>query len=368
MWYEISHPEDLLTPSLAVFPDRIETNISRMLAMVASPSQLCPHVKTHKTTEVLQLYLNQGIRQFKCATISELEMVAMAGADFAMLAMPCVGPHAKRLVNVANKFPNVEVAVIVDSMSGVTAVASAAKACAGVDISIALDIDNGMGRTGIRCGEDAAQLYHQISKHSRLKPIGLHVYDGHIHDRDPLARRAAVEGCMDGVLEFRDRLRAAGEPVSKLITGGTPSFPIHAAHPDRICSPGTPVFWDVGYAESFPDLDFLHAAVLICRVISKLPERRYCVDLGYKSVAAEMSPPRTQFLNTSVIAERTHSEEHLVIEISAEANELQVGDLLYAIPRHICPTVARHEAMLVVQDRRVRGSWRTTARDRMISC
>ncbi len=92
--------------------------------------------------------------------------------------------------------------------------------------------------------------------------------------------------------------RALGVPGKTLVAGGTPTFPFHARRPGVECSPGTCVLWDFGYSSRFPDLDFLQAALVLTRVISKPGARRLCLDLGQKAIASENPPPRVQFLNT----------------------------------------------------------------------
>ena len=364
VWYEISETELLQTPSLAVYPQRIRANIERMLQFAAPPS-VCPHVKTHKTPQVLKLYDEFGIKQFKCATISELEMVAASNAEYALLAMQPVGPAAQRIAQLSLTFPGVNVATIVDNASTLNEIANVVSE-SGAKLEVLLDIDNGMHRTGIPCNDSARDLYELIVSTKGVEPGGLHVYDGHIHDSDPVAREQRVEECMASVLNFRNDLLARGLPVPKLVTGGTPSFPAHAKHIDRTCSPGTPVFWDAGYAHHFPDLDFLPAAVLLTRVISQLDTSLYCTDLGYKAVASEMPAPRTKFLSTKVHQEVGHSEEHLVIQVAPEC-DLSVGELLYVLPWHICPTVARQKDLLVVEDHQVVDTWPILARDRSIT-
>jgi D-serine deaminase-like pyridoxal phosphate-dependent protein len=61
-----------------------------------------------------------------------------------------------------------------------------------------------------------------------------------------------------------------------------------------------------------------------------------------------------------------HSEEHLVFESPAAAS-LDVGDALYGIPWHVCPTVALHSEAVVVRDHHVVDRWRITARERRLT-
>ena len=43
------------------------------------------------------------------------------------------------------------------------------------------------------------------------------------------------------------------------------------------------------------------------------------------------------------------------------------GDEVYAVPTHICPTVAMHRQAYVVEDGRVTGTWDIVARDRVLT-
>src|SRR5204863_27232 len=118
-------------------------------------------------------------------------------------------------------------------------------------------------------GAQAAELYRLIASSPGMKPGGLHAYDGHIVESDLAKRTAACEAAFAPVEAFRRELIATGLPVPRLVTSGSPTFPIHARHPDVECSPGTCVFWDAGYGKKFPDLAFQPAAALLTRVISK---------------------------------------------------------------------------------------------------
>jgi D-serine deaminase-like pyridoxal phosphate-dependent protein len=126
------------------------------------------------------------------------------------------------------------------------------------------------------------------------------------------------------------------------------------------------VFWDSGYGNKLRDLDFLPAALVLTRVVSKPGGNRLCLDLGHKALGSEMPHPRVQFLNLPDYNALTHSEEHLVIE-SAEADRFNIGDCLYGVPRHICPTVALYSSATVIENHQIVGSWKVAARERRIS-
>jgi D-serine deaminase-like pyridoxal phosphate-dependent protein len=114
-------------------------------------------------------------------------------------------------------------------------------------------------------------------------------------------------------------------------------------------------------------MDFLPAAILLTRVISKPGENRLCLDLGHKAVAAENPHPRVKFLNLIGAEAVMQSEEHLVVE-TVRASEFAVGDVLYGVPRHICPTVALHSFVTTVNgEGQAGGRWKVTARERQLT-
>ena len=360
MWYRPVNESSIATPSVLLFPDRIEENIRRMIAIAGSAERLRPHVKTHKIEEVISLQLQQGISRFKCATLSEVEMVAHAGGKDILLSYPLLGPALGRWFELTQRFSDCMMSVTVDSETALNKLSELARD-KGKRVDIFVDLDNGMHRTGID-PVNALELIHSISDNRMLQFRGLHIYDGHIHDIDPELRKQHCDRDFEGVNRLMEQLVQEGIEVLELACGGTPTFPIHATYPSRNLCPGTPLLWDAGYTESVPDLEFLPAAVVAGRVISK-PAGQLCIDLGYKSIASEMDHPRIHFMELKVDGVINHSEEHLVIS-TGDAIRYRVGDVVYALPVHICPTMALHEEVYVVRNRHVTGTWKVVARKR----
>ena len=360
MWYRPKNESSLPTPAVLVYPDRIAQNITRMIEIAGDASRLRTHVKTHKTAELVRLQLQAGITKFKCATMAEVEMVAAGGGKDILLAYPLLGPAIGHFLNLKKRYPEIRLAVTVDSGEAIDRLLDQASP-EDQPLRLFVDLDSGMHRTGI-APEKAAGLIHRIMEEGLLEFEGLHLYDGHIHEHDPVERRNHVDHDFEGVSELINRLDVSGIPVNELCCGGTPTFPIHAAYPERTLCPGTPVLWDAGYGNAFPDLDFLPAAVLACRVISK-PGNHICLDLGHKAVASEMDHPRVKFLDYRLEEVFTHNEEHLAVRLSG-STQPDIGEVVYALPVHICPTMALHSRVYVVKDHQITGSWKVVARDR----
>ena len=79
-----------------------------------------------------------------------------------------------------------------------------------------------------------------------------------------------------------------------------------------------------------------------------------------------MPHPRVVFLNLADAMAVAHNEEHLVLETS-DASAFKIGDCLYGIPWHICPTVALHSEAVVVENGEATQRWRIVARERRLT-
>ncbi len=373
-WFEVEDAASIASPALLVYRSRVEENLKRMLAIAGGPARLRPHIKTHKMREMIQLQLALGITKFKCATLAEAAMAARAGVPDLLVACQPVGPNIQGMAALLKAFPRTKFSVLCDdagvmrelskTMSGLNR-AGQKKAREAAQLDVLLDLDVGQHRTGVPADAKAAELYGLLASLPGLRAGGLHAYDGHIGDSDPARRAAACESAFLPVLALRRQLMAAGLPVPRLVAGGTPTFPIHARRGDVECSPGTCVFWDAGYAAKLPDLPFLPAALVLTRVISRPGPNRLCLDLGHKSIAAEMPPPRVRFLNLEDAKPVLHSEEHLVIE-TPRSSDFNPGDCVYGVPWHICPTVALHAEAVLIENGMSAGRWPVAARDRRL--
>ena len=95
---------------------------------------------------------------------------------------------------------------------------------------------------------------------------------------------------------------------------------------------------------------------------------KLCLDLGHKSIASENELlKRVYFLNAPGLIPVSQSEEHLVVE-AGEGHTYNIGDVLYGLPFHICPTCALYERAFTIEDQQLTGEWKIVARDRKIEC
>jgi D-serine deaminase-like pyridoxal phosphate-dependent protein len=368
--YRLADEADVFSPALVFYPELIRKNVARVIELAGSPDRLRPHAKTHKTREITRLQLDAGVTRHKCATIAEAEVLADAGVPDVLIAYQLLGPNLRRLAALARKFPRTQFSSLIDHPTGTEGLARAA-AEAGRDLGFLIDLDVGQHRSGIAVGDGAASLYERAAKLPRLRPEGLHAYDGHNNQEPRTDREAAARAALKPVLELRAELERRGLPVPRIVAGGTPTFPVYASIrdvPGLECSPGTYVLHDHGYGSRYPDLSGVTpAAVLVTRVVSRPTANRVTFDAGNKAVASD--PPmarRIHLLDVPDCEVVGHNEEHLVVETPA-ADRFAPGDVVYALPWHVCPTVALHREALVAEGGRVTGRWAIASRDRVLT-
>jgi D-serine deaminase-like pyridoxal phosphate-dependent protein len=197
--------------------------------------------------------------------------------------------------------------------------------------------------------------------------MGLQAYDGHIRDLDISERTDKCNIAFAQVNQLKDNLMELGYTEPIIIAGGSPTFPIHAQREGIECSPGTFVYWDRGYHLSCPEQNFLISALVVARVISLISDTLLCIDCGHKSVAAEnLLDKRIYFLNAPELKMISQSEEHLVVD-AGRGHDYKVGDVLYGLPYHICPSVALYERAITIENNAISAEWTNVARDRKIN-
>ena len=363
-WYTIQNINEIDSPALVIYPQRIKENIAQAIKLAGDAALLRPHVKTNKIAEVCELMLDAGITHFKCATIAEAEMLGSIHAPDVLLAHQPVGPKAERLLQLITQFPATHFSGIIDNLQTASTL-SQLFAANGRQLDTYIDLNIGMNRSGIQ-PEKACVLFQECQSLPGIRIVGLHGYDGHIRDTDLAERKQRSDQAFSKVEQLLAQIAEISTQTLQVVAGGSPSFPTHVKRKNVQLSPGTFVFWDWGYKHLVPDEPFDYAALVITRVISVIDEQTICTDLGHKSVAAENPLPRVHFLNAPEAVPVGQSEEHLVMKVPDSA-QWKPGDVLYGVPVHICPTVALYDNAVVIEDHQAVDSWKVVARTRKIS-
>lgn len=344
--YALRDTDRILTPALLIYPDLIDANIQATLRMLGSdPNRWRPHIKTAKLAFTIRRYLDHGIRNLKCSTTLELLTACECGADDVLLAFPVVGANASRTLRIAEAFPRTHISVLIEN-------ADQARAWHDTSIGVFIDVNPGMNRTGIsqERTDEIVALAHKLGGQFR----GLHYYDGHVAAFAPSDREHRIHAGYDRLLEI---VRALGQSVAEIITSGTPAAPFgmsyagfrNGAFIHRI-SPGTVVYNDTTSVEQLPNFGYKPAAIVLSTVISQPTATSITCDAGHKSVSADAGIPTCAVIGHPDLKPQKPSEEHLPME---GANLPSIGEALYLVPRHVCPTVNNFDRALMIVDGQV---------------
>lgn len=362
--YYFEDIESLDSPSLLVYPDLVNKNIEAALKMTQSFKEtvLRPHIKTVKCREPLEMAMKKGIEAFKCSTIAEAELLGIIGAKDVLLCYQLSAAKAIRFTNLRNKFPSTHFSALIDNVISAKILS---EHFIKEPLKVFIDIDVGMQRTGVKM-EEVLPLVQEIQLLKGLELVGLHTYDGHVQASHIKIRQEQTETIFTEVEVLRAEISKRLKRDIELVIGGSPSFPFYAQKKNVSCSPGTFFFWDAGYENSFPEMPFVPAALLLTRIVSITDTETLCFDLGSKAVAADPPQPRVYLHNLPGHKIINQYEEHLVVSapISSRHN---VGEPFLATPTHVCPTVNLYEELVVIKNGEVKNTWAILARNRKIT-
>jgi len=362
--YRIENVETLLTPALAIYPEIVDNNIAATVRLLGGdPNRWRPHLKTAKLGFIMRRLAERGVVQAKCSTTVELATACESGMRDVLLAYPVVGANADRVREIAAEHPQVRISVLVEN-AGQLAV------WRGSRVGIFIDVNPGMDRTGIEQDRTAAILDLARSIRSAgLEFRGLHYYDGHIHTESLSEREQVAHQGYARLMKIVEEVEKAGFGIEEVITSGTVSFPAAAAYQPfatgkfvHRASPGTVVYSDATSLTQLPEeWGYQPAAVVVTTVVSHPKANYLTCDAGHKAVSADAGVPTCAVAGRADLTPLKPSEEHLPIEVTGGTRP-EIGEALYLVPRHVCPTVNNFDDALIVSGNRVIGVERVTAR------
>jgi len=367
-WHEQYRVPDLaavLTPALVVYPEAIGSNILHTLDLLGgNADRWRAHIKTAKLNYTLRMLLGRGVRHFKCSTTFELRQACEMGAGGVLVAYPIMGANARRVREIHHQFPRVTISVLAEHEEQI-------RQWQGTGIGVFLDINPGMNRTGIEqsAHERVLQLANAIT-HAGIEFRGIHYYDGQYGDVAEPERTVAAHAGYDQLMELVHDLKHAGLHVWEIVSAGTPTFPCSLTHRafqfrDFIhrVSPGTVVYNDATSLAQLPvKYGYEPAALVVTRVVSQPKPGIVTCDAGHKAVSADAGVPTCVVVGHPELTPMSPSEEHLPLAVKEGCEAPKIGDILFLLPRHICPTVNNFDAALIVRKGKLESVEKVSAR------
>ena len=360
---------DLPTPALLIDLDVFDANLAKLQGHIdAHGMSLRCHTKMHKSPIIAQKQIDAGAVGVCAATVSEAEVMLAGGVINILITSPVVTVEKiKRVIDMARR--STEIRIVIDHIAAADQFNLAA-ATAGVRLKVLVDLDAGMGRTGIACGEPALELGQHISEACpALLFAGLQMYIGNcMHIKGFDARRAKYGELLDAGIKTRALFESQGIAVDVFTGGGTGTFDIEPGIGALTeLQAGSYAFMDVEYREIGGQVgevfdDFATSLFVLVTAISQPQKRMITVDAGFKSFASDAGAP--QFRDVEGLTYHFGGDEHGIVRLNNPSVEVHLGDKLLMLTPHCDPTVNLHNYYFPFRNGLVEEIWPVSARGR----
>jgi D-serine deaminase-like pyridoxal phosphate-dependent protein len=329
------------TPALVVDSKVVLRNLQRMAEFADQHDlDLRPHTKTHKSRQMADLQMEAGAVGLAAAKAGEAELMGEVASDI-LLAYPAIDPA--RTARLARLAAHVTLRVAVDSLTGVKRLAAAANRAKST-IGILVDLDVGMGRTGVQTAGEALKLAQLVDATPGVRLDGLFCYPGHIHV--PPAEQVPLLDAVSLKLGETLDLWADHGLQARIVSGGsTPTaYQSHLVAEYTEIRPGTYIYNDMNIVRGgYCRLEDC-AARILATVVSTAVPGQVVLDAGTKTLTSDRCGPAPDSGHglileypEAVIARLT--EEHAQVDVRQCSRAPELGERVSLIPNHICPCV-----------------------------
>jgi 3-hydroxy-D-aspartate aldolase len=354
----------LNTPALVVEVEALERNIAAMAAFARQAGlALRPHAKTHKSAEIARRQIAAGAAGVCCAKLGEAEALADAGIEGILITSPVVGPAIERLIALASRAKGLRASV--DHPGVVEALDRA-----GVTMTVLVDVDPGLRRTGVADAAAAVALARRIEQAPNLTYGGVQFYCGSQQHIEAFAgRRVAIAERTAYLSEVIAALTEAGLKPPVVTGGGTGSHRIDAELGVLTeLQVGSYIFMDRQYGDCELTDDgpapFETSLFVDARVISANHPVLSTVDAGFKAFSTEAGAPPIVRGAAEGSTYRFMGDEHGAVVPPKGTEPPRLGEVVTFAAPHCDPTVNLYDAYHVVKDGTLVDIWPIEARGR----
>lgn len=360
---------ELNTPVLVIDLDALDRNIDTMARFAAEHGlALRPHAKTHKSVDIARRQIEAGAVGLCCAKLGEAEVLTDGGIDGLLITSPVVpAPAVKRLAKLNARASGLM--LVIDHPDNARAVAAEIERQEGEPLSVLIDIDPGIHRTGVASPEKAVELFEAIRALPALRYRGVQFYCGRQQHIIGFAeRKAAIEALAAYLRTVIDALSAAGGAPEIVTGGGTGTHRIDA----RLgvfteLQTGSYIFMDVQYREcdltGGGTVPYETALMIDTSVISANHEGLVTVDAGYKAMATDADGPVVIDGAPAGTGYLFMGDEHGAL-LLGEGTQLSLGDRASLCVPHCDPTVNLYDHYHAVRGGALEAIWPVSARGR----
>jgi D-serine deaminase-like pyridoxal phosphate-dependent protein len=361
---------DLNTPVLVLDLDRLDRNIASMAAFAASHGlKLRPHAKTHKSVDIARRQIAAGAVGLCCAKIGEAEALADGGIAGLHITSPVVpAPAVERLA--ALNLRTTGLMTVLDNSDNARAIARAVEKAGDASLSVIIDVDPGIHRTGVASAEAAVALFEAIRALPALAYRGVQFYCGsHQHIHSYAEREAAMRERADYLRAVIVALTEAGGAPEIVTGGGTGTHRIDAGLGIFTeLQVGSYVFMDDEYracdltGEQDAPIPFETALMIDTSVISANTPGLFTLDAGIKSMATDGPLPTVETGADESARFFLMGDEHGAL--MTQPDSLALGDRVSLRTPHCDPTVNLYDNYHVVRGQTLDAIWPVSGRGR----
>ncbi len=332
---------DFKTPSIVVDLDILEQNIKHYQAEANKHNkQLWPMMKTHKSTEILKMQIEQGATGVLCGTLDEAELCLEAGVNNIMYAYPVVNiVNVMRVVELSKKCNFI---IRIDNIESAMAISDCALKNDTV-VNYSIIIDSGLGRFGIPV-QNAVEFARKCDGLAGIKLCAISTHPGHVYsatNADEVEKCAKDERAV--LKEAATSLRAAGFELEYVTSGSTATF-LSSVGDDCITvfHPGNYVFFDVIQIALGAAKEENCALKIRTNIISNPSDNTFLCDAGSKCLGLDTGGHGNSSLcgfgrieGYPELIVKSLSEEVGKI-YATDKSRVKIGDILEIIPNHSC--------------------------------
>ena len=360
---------DAETPVALVDLARARANAARVAAYTKRHGIAWrPHVKTHKSLALARIQLKAGARGLTVATPHEAEVMARVCDDL-LLAYPLLG---KRKLDRLMALPErVALTVALDSEVALRGLAEAARAAART-VGVLVEVDVGLGRTGVQTAREAGLLAALARDAEGLEYRGIMFYPGHI--RTHVSKQEQAIGALAERLESCCATLDGAGLAPGVVSGGSSPTLWHSHLLPRLTEvrAGTVIYNDLDMTGMDVARDDDCAYSILATVVSTAVPGRAVVDAGSKALSKELHD--TAGVGYAALAGRPEvrvvalSEEHGVLDITGTDWRPRVGELVRLLPNHVCVSVNLQDRVIAYEGEHweilpIEGRGRVASRD-----
>lgn len=344
------------TPCLVVDQDKLEQNIRAMQAYVTGfGKKLRPHAKTHKCSRIAKMQMEAGAVGICVAKVSEAEVLVRSGVKGTLITSPVVTDHKiATLMECLSLDP--DLMVVVDNLANARKLSDEANR-RGLRLSVLVDLDPGMGRTGASF-KDGLALGQSIHSLPGLRLRGVQCYAGHVQHIPSFEERVRsslgwMEQAADVVRQFREK----GLPCEIFTGSGTGTCEIDGAIPELTdLQAGSYTMMDAEYVnigslknpsrfEKFPP-----ALTLLTSVINTNHSDHVTVDAGLKALYHDGATPYVLNPTSPGLVYEWRGDEHGQIVFRPGSVRFGLGDVLELVVSHCDPTVNLFDVLYMTRN------------------